>query len=196
MELNSVNSKLEDEHGLVTKLQRQIKEHQGRLGEMEEELESERQARQKVEKQRAELARELEEMADRAEEGTGMTSAQIEMNKKREAEMAKLRRDLEESNIQHETIVQSLRKKNADSISELGDQVDQLNKVKAKLDKEKSQMKVKFRTGFSNSFLIAFKTTEKTKFAPQFPSGLFSVLQENWSLKSIEQRINSYCFSD
>ncbi|OWA54357.1 Myosin heavy chain, muscle [Hypsibius exemplaris] len=142
VELNSVNSKLEDEHGLVTKLQRQIKEHQGRLSEMEEELEGERQARQKVEKQRADLARELEEMADRAEEGTGMTGAQIEMNKKREAEMAKLRRDLEESNIQHETIVQSLRKKNADSVSELGDQVDQLNKVKAKLDKEKSQMKV------------------------------------------------------
>ncbi|OWA50174.1 Myosin heavy chain, muscle [Hypsibius exemplaris] len=142
LELNSLNTKLEDEHTLVTKLQRQVKEHQGRLGELEEELEGERQQRQKVEKQRAELARELEEMADRAEEGTGMTGAQIEMNKKREAEMAKLRRDLEESNIQHETVVQSLRKKNADSISELGDQVDQLNKVKTKLDKEKSQMKV------------------------------------------------------
>ncbi|OQV24363.1 putative Myosin heavy chain, striated muscle [Hypsibius exemplaris] len=60
VELNSVNSKLEDEHTLVTKLQRQVKEHQARLGEMEEELEGERQARQKVEKQRAELARELE----------------------------------------------------------------------------------------------------------------------------------------
>ena len=109
---------------------------------MEEELESERQARQKAEKQRADLTRELEEVADRAEEGTGMTGAQVEMMKKREVEMVKLRRDLEESNLQHETMVQSLRKKNADSVAELGEQVDQLNKVKAKLEKDKSQMKV------------------------------------------------------
>lgn len=109
---------------------------------MEEELEGERQARQKIEKQRADLARELDELSERVDEQGGSSAAQTEMNKKREAEMAKLRRDLEESNIQHETIVQSLRKKHADAVAELGDQVDQLNKVKAKLDKEKSQMKV------------------------------------------------------
>lgn len=99
---------------------------------MEEELEAERQARAKAEKQRADLAREIEEMSERLEEAGGATSAQIELNKRREAEMAKLRRDLEEANIQHEQSMSALRKKNNDSIAELSENLDQLNKNKAK----------------------------------------------------------------
>lgn len=99
---------------------------------MEEELEAERQARAKAEKQRADLSREIEELSERLEEAGGATSAQIELNKRREAEMAKLRRDLEEANIQHEQSMSALRKKNNDSIAELSEQLDQLNKNKAK----------------------------------------------------------------
>jgi hypothetical protein len=99
---------------------------------LEEELEAERQARAKAEKQRADLAREIEEMSERLEEAGGATSAQIELNKRREAEMAKLRRDLEEANIQHEQSMSALRKKNNDSIAELSENLDQLNKNKAK----------------------------------------------------------------
>ena len=41
-------------------------------------------------------ARELEELGERLDEAGGATAAQIELNKKREAELAKLRRDIEE----------------------------------------------------------------------------------------------------
>ena len=41
-------------------------------------------------------ARELEELSERLEEAGGATAAQIELNKKRETEIAKLRRDIEE----------------------------------------------------------------------------------------------------
>lgn len=71
-------------------------------------------------------------MGERLEEAGGATSAQIELNKKREAEMSKLRRDLEESNIQHESTLANLRKKHNDAVSEMGEQIDQLNKLKAK----------------------------------------------------------------
>ena len=71
-------------------------------------------------------------MSERLEEAGGATSAQIELNKRREAEMAKLRRDLEEANIQHEQSMSALRKKNNDSIAELSENLDQLNKNKAK----------------------------------------------------------------
>jgi len=86
----------------------------------------------KAEKQRADLARELEELGERLEEAGGATSAQIELNKKREAEMSKLRRDLEEANIQHEATLANLRKKHNDAVAEMGDQIDQLNKLKTK----------------------------------------------------------------
>ena len=50
-----VTAKLEDEQALVNKLQKQIKELQARIEELEEELEAERHARAKAEKQRSDL---------------------------------------------------------------------------------------------------------------------------------------------
>ncbi|XP_065215433.1 myosin heavy chain, muscle isoform X27 [Planococcus citri] len=133
-EIASLTAKLEDEQVLVSKQQKQIKELQARIEELEEEVEAERQARAKAEKQRADLARELEELGDRLEEAGGATSAQIELNKKREAEMSKLRRDLEEANIQHEATLSNLRKKHNDAVAEMGEQIDQLNKLKTKAE--------------------------------------------------------------
>ncbi|XP_077527318.1 myosin heavy chain isoform X11 [Haemaphysalis longicornis] len=139
-EMASLAAKLEDEQALVAKLQKQIKELQARIEELEEELEAERQARAKAEKQRADLAREIEELSERLEESGGATSAQVELNKRREAELAKLRRDLEESNLQHEQAMSNLRKKHNDSVAELSEQIDQLNKHKAKTEKERATL--------------------------------------------------------
>merc|ERR1712012_454157 len=75
-------SKLEDEQSLVAKVQKTIKEVQARIEEMEEELEAERQGRAKAERQRSDLARELENLGERLNEASGATTAQIELNKK------------------------------------------------------------------------------------------------------------------
>ncbi|XP_056637452.1 myosin heavy chain, muscle isoform X28 [Diorhabda sublineata] len=139
-EISSLTAKLEDEQSVVGKNQKQIKELQARIEELEEEVEAERQARAKAEKQRADLARELEELGERLEEAGGATSAQIELNKKREAELAKLRRDLEEANIQHEGTLANLRKKHNDAVSEMGEQIDQLNKLKAKAERDRANI--------------------------------------------------------
>lgn len=74
----------------------------------------------------------MEELSERLDEAGGATQAQIELNKKREAEMAKLRRDLEEANMNHETQLAALRKKHNDAVAEMGDQLDQLQKSKSK----------------------------------------------------------------
>uniref|UniRef100_A0A8C0G897 MYH6 protein n=1 Tax=Chelonoidis abingdonii TaxID=106734 RepID=A0A8C0G897_CHEAB len=141
-EISHLNSKLEDEQTIVIQLQKKIKELQARIEELEEELEAERAARAKVEKQRSDLARELEELSERLEEAGGATAAQLEMNKKREAEFLKLRRDLEEATLHYEATAATLRKKHADSMAELGEQVDNLQRVKQKLEKEKSELKL------------------------------------------------------
>merc|ERR1712203_595905 len=108
------------------------KELQARIEELEEELESERASRAKVEKQRSEISRELEELSERLEESAGATAAQVELNKRREAEMAKLRRDFEEANLSHESTLSNLRKKQADQVGELSEVVDNLQRVKQK----------------------------------------------------------------
>ncbi|KAE9554526.1 hypothetical protein FO519_002282 [Halicephalobus sp. NKZ332] len=139
-ELTGLQSRLEDEQSLVAKLQRQIKELMGKITELEEELDAERASRAKAEKSRNEMQHELEELADRLDEAGGATQAQVELNKKREAELAKLRRDLEEANINQESALGALRKKHTDAVAELTDQVDSVQKLRAKVEKEKSQL--------------------------------------------------------
>ena len=141
-EKDSINffSRLEDEQCHVAKIQKSIKEQQARVEEMEEELEAEHQARAKAERQRCDLVRELESLGERLSEASGATTAQIELNKKRDAEVVKLRRDLEEASIQQEAILISLKKKHQDALAEMSDQIDQLNKMKAKVEKDKQHI--------------------------------------------------------
>ncbi|KFW61370.1 Myosin-3, partial [Pygoscelis adeliae] len=162
-EISQIQSKIEDEQALGMQLQKKIKElqaslcpfssftqPQARIEELEEEIEAERTSRAKAEKHRADLSRELEEISERLEEAGGATAAQIEMNKKREAEFQKMRRDLEEATLQHEATAAALRKKHADSTAELGEQIDNLQRVKQKLEKEKSELKMEIDDLASN----------------------------------------------
>uniref|UniRef100_A0A674G7E2 Myosin heavy chain 1 n=1 Tax=Taeniopygia guttata TaxID=59729 RepID=A0A674G7E2_TAEGU len=149
-EISQIQSNIEDEQALGVQLQKKIKELQARIEELEEEIEAERTSRAKAEKHRADLSRELEEISERLEEAGGATAAQVEMNKKREAEFQKMRRDLEEATLQHEATAAALRKKHADSTAELGEQIDNLQRVKQKLEKEKSELKMEIDDLASN----------------------------------------------
>merc|ERR1719233_919260 len=130
-------AKLDDEQNLVAKAQKGIKELQGRVETMEEELEAERQARAKAESQRSDLAREIDQLGERLDEASGATAAQVELNKKREAEVNKLRKDVEEANIQQESILANLKRKQGDATAEMTEQIDALGKMKSKIEKDK-----------------------------------------------------------
>merc|ERR1719192_3027062 len=104
---------------------------------MEEELEAERQARAKAERQRSDLAREIDQLGERLDEASGATTAQVELNKKREAEVNKLRKDAEEANIQQESILSNLKRKQGDATAEMTEQIDALGKMKSKIEKDK-----------------------------------------------------------
>ncbi|KAI7792939.1 hypothetical protein IRJ41_022868 [Triplophysa rosa] len=162
-EMSQLNSKIEDEQAMAAQLQKKLKELQARIEELEEELEAERAARAKVEKQRADLARELEDISERLEEAGGATAAQIEMNKKRDAELQKLRRDLEEATLHHEATAATLRKKHADSVADLGEQIDNLQRVKQKLEKEKSELRLELDDVVSNMEQIVKAKTNLEK---------------------------------
>merc|ERR1711962_85363 len=130
-------AKLDDEQNLVAKAQKGIKEIQGRVENMEEELEAERQARAKAERQRSDLAREIDALGERLDEASGATTAQVELNKKREAEVQKLREDVEEANIQQSSVLANLKRKHGDAIAEMQEQIDALGKMKSKIEKDK-----------------------------------------------------------
>merc|ERR1711971_1098122 len=74
-----LSAKLDDEQSLVAKAQKNIKELQARVEAAEEELEAERQARSKAERQRSDLAREIEQLGDRYDQASGATAAQVKL---------------------------------------------------------------------------------------------------------------------
>merc|ERR1719297_347776 len=139
-EMSGFANKLEDEQSLVSKVQKSIKEFQGRIEQMEEELEAERQARAKAERQRSDLAREAENLNERLNEACGATAAQVELNKKRDAEVAKLRKDVEEAHITREATTASLKKKQQDAVMEMNEQIEQLSKMKTKVEQDKNKI--------------------------------------------------------
>merc|ERR1719339_263368 len=139
-ELSSLSAKIEDEQTLGSKYSKQIKELQSRIDELDEEIIIERNNRAKAEKNRSLLSRDPEDLGSRLSEAGSNTSTQIELNKKREAELAKLKADLEEANIAHEGTLAALRQKHNNSMSELGEQIDSINKNKGKSEKDKAGM--------------------------------------------------------
>merc|ERR1712121_339618 len=143
-ELAALGAKIDDEHLGTARIGKQAKELLARLDELEDECKAESAARAKAEKHKALLAFNYEELSDKLDEAGSATAAQVEMNKKREAEIFKFKHDLEEMNIHHEAVITSLRKKHNDAIAEMSEQVDHLNKMKARSEKDKDSMRMEY----------------------------------------------------
>merc|ERR1719402_429154 len=139
-EASALAAKIEDEASLGGKYTKQIKELQGRLEELDEELNIERGNRAKAEKSRTLLKKDIEDIATRLEEAGSNTATQVELNKKREAELGRLKAELEEANIAHEGTLAALRQKHNNTMSDMGEQIDTLNKNKAKVEKDKANL--------------------------------------------------------
>ena len=127
--MGGLGSKLDEVQGNVSRVQRNVKENQGMIEEREEELEAERQARSKAEKQKSDLSRTLNGLNSRLSESSGATAAQVELNKKLDAEVAKMKNAIEECKIQCESVTVGFKKKQADSTSEMTEQIEQLQKL-------------------------------------------------------------------
>ena len=139
-EAAAISAKIEDEATLGSKYNKQIKELQARLEELDEELAIERANRAKAEKSRAILKKDIEDLGSRLDEAGANTATQVELNKKREGELARLKGELEEMNIAHEGTLAALRQKHNNTMAELGEQIDNLNSNKIKAEKDKAGM--------------------------------------------------------
>merc|ERR1711892_1123064 len=62
----------------------------------------------------------------------------VELNKKRESGIVKLRKDVEEANISSESVLSNMKRKQGDAVLEMTEQIDALQKMKAKIDKDKT----------------------------------------------------------
>ncbi|GFY37033.1 paramyosin [Trichonephila inaurata madagascariensis] len=74
---------------------------------LQEDLEFERELRQKIEREKSELTVHLLQITERLEEAEGSSESHVEMNKKRDTELSKLRKLLEDVHLERETPITS-----------------------------------------------------------------------------------------
>jgi len=142
---SALSAKIDDEATLAAKYAKQAKELMARIEELDEELNVERGNRAKAEKSRTMLKKDIEDISSRLEEAGSNTATQVELNKKREGELARLKAELEELNISQEGTLAALRMKHNNTMSDLGEQIDQLNGNKVKSEKDKSGLELDLR---------------------------------------------------
>merc|ERR1711910_259885 len=108
---------------------------------LQEDLESEMGLRRRIEHEKQQLQMQIISLSERLTEAESGSESQLEINRKREAEMAKLRKLLEDVHNESEQQIHTLRTKHQTSMMELQEQIERMSRDKEKVVKEKSVMK-------------------------------------------------------
>lgn len=106
---------------------------------LQDDLEVERELRQRIERERADLSVQVIQMSERLEEAEGGAEHQFEANRKRDAELLKLRKMLEDVHLESEETSMLLKKKHNEIITDFQEQIEILQKSKARAEKEKAK---------------------------------------------------------
>uniref|UniRef100_A0AAQ4Q837 Myosin-9 n=1 Tax=Gasterosteus aculeatus aculeatus TaxID=481459 RepID=A0AAQ4Q837_GASAC len=138
--------------------QKQIRELEAQISELQEDLELERQARAKAEKHRRDLGEELEALKTELEDTLDSTAAQQELRSKREVEVTHLKKSLEEEAKIHEQQMADMRQKHNQAFEELNDQLEQAKKNKMSMEKAKQALESEW-----NELQIEMKTLTQGK---------------------------------
>uniref|UniRef100_A0A8B9L5J8 Myosin, heavy chain 11b, smooth muscle n=1 Tax=Astyanax mexicanus TaxID=7994 RepID=A0A8B9L5J8_ASTMX len=129
-ELQALLARLEQESAQKNNALKKIREMEGLITELQDDLDAERDIRAKTEKARHELGVELEALRTELEDSLDITAAQQELRAKREQEVAMLKKSMEDAGRSHEAQVQDLRQKHTQAVEELSEQLEQSKRVK------------------------------------------------------------------
>ncbi|XP_018649677.1 putative paramyosin [Schistosoma mansoni] len=113
---------------------------ESRVRELEDLLDLERDARVRAERHAADLGFQVDALSERLDEAGGSTTQTQELLKRREMEINKLRKDLENANASLELAETSMRRRHQTALNELALEVENLQKQKGKAEKDKSHL--------------------------------------------------------
>ena len=105
---------------------------------LEEDLGAEQHLRKKIEREKHDLQLQIVNLSERLTESEGSSETQLDINRKRETEIAKLRKLLEDVHMESEQSIHDLRKKHQISMMDLQEQMQSVSISKEKIIKEKS----------------------------------------------------------
>lgn len=134
---------------------------------LQEDLESERGLRQRIEREKADLSVQVIQMSERLEEAEGGCESQLEINRKRDTELNKLRKLLEDVHLESEETAHILKKKHQEIVVDFSEQIESLTKTKQRVEKEKSKLQAEIYEllsqieSVSKDKTVSIKTIEK-----------------------------------
>ncbi|XP_034442047.1 myosin-9-like isoform X1 [Hippoglossus hippoglossus] len=157
-ELHAALARIEEEAAAKNTAQKNIRELEAQISELQEDLELERQARSKAEKHRRDLGEELEALKTELEDTLDSTAAQQELRSKRESEVTSLKKTVEEEAKIHEQQMADMRQKHNQAFDELNEQLEQAKRNKVSVDKAKQALESEW-----NEAQIELKTLTQGK---------------------------------
>merc|ERR1712045_268053 len=125
-ELKAAQAVLAEEESSRVALAAEVKAHSGSVGVVKKEIEDIELAIAKVELEKGNRDHTIKVLQDEIAEQDEVIN--------------KLRKDVEEANIQQESILSNLKRKQGDAIAEMSEQIDALGKMKSKIEKDKGQI--------------------------------------------------------
>ncbi|XP_072400087.1 paramyosin, long form-like [Diabrotica undecimpunctata] len=134
---------------------------------LQDDLEIERELRSRIEREKADLSVQVIQLSERLEEAEGGAESQFEINKKRDTELLKIRKLLEDVHIESEETAAILKKKHQEIVVDFQEQIDSLAKAKSRAEKEKGKFQAEIYQliaqveSVSKERLISVKQVEK-----------------------------------
>ncbi|XP_060071746.1 myosin heavy chain, non-muscle-like isoform X4 [Ylistrum balloti] len=139
-EVQSALKKVDEEGVTKSQALKQSRETQNLLQEVTEDLETEKDARVKAEKQKRDLSEELEALKSELEDSMDATAAVQDLRNKREMELKDLKTMLAETKKSSEDQVHAIRHKHSAQIQALNEEIENVKKSKASLDKQRQTL--------------------------------------------------------
>ncbi|OAF70805.1 hypothetical protein A3Q56_01452 [Intoshia linei] len=164
-----------------------------KMNELEEVVEIERDARLRMEKEYSDLSIKFESTLDQLQELEDLQSGQNELIRRTEHDNKKQKNEIMKINTEYEMTILNLKKKNQETLTEVTEQLENINRKSNRIDKENEQYKVQLDAISIQLNEIQKKKIQSDTKIENLEENIRRIRQENDNLKKerlylVEQR--------
>ncbi|KAL7052650.1 hypothetical protein ACKWTF_004953 [Chironomus riparius] len=153
---------------------------------LQDDLEAEREIRQRIEREKADMSVQLISISERLEEAEGGAESHLEFSRKRDVELGKLRKLLEDVHLESEETAHLLKRKHQEIVVDFNEQIELLSKAKSKAEKEKAKFQAEIYELFAQ---IESSNKEKIIYVKQIERLEVSVTELNVRIEELNRTI-------
>ncbi|KAK0397312.1 hypothetical protein QR680_002080 [Steinernema hermaphroditum] len=139
-EITKILTKSDEDAATCANLQKQVRDLTTQLEELREDLEGERELRNRAERTKRELNENLEALRTECLDATDKTKVSLEIQRKKDEQLKDLQKALEVLSAAHENKLEEQKTKYQSTIDELYDQVEQQKRLRTQVEKSRNSL--------------------------------------------------------